>query len=254
MLGVPASHIFGDTGPMIAPLSIVVLLAVANLSWSIQMLTNSAPWSGAAPALFVAGTSLVVVVAIAGLLLARAQWSVHLTTALGSTYAVSYVVFETSAPFAVVAMLLSALTIVGSYGPWLRSWMRKRPSMLGPGRIPTAMMLIALAAPMVTGLVHPSDLAWVHIALPAVSLAGLWAYAQAHVSGLWVLRVGVPLAASVSLLQSPVTIASTTVAYGVFVSGFAWRKEPLSMVRPIIGSPSRRRRRTTNVATKEIAP
>ena len=239
---------------MIAPLFIVALLALANLLWSIQMLTDSAPWSGAAPGLFVAGTSLVVVVAIAGLLLARAQWAVHLTIALGATYAVSYVVFGTSAPFAVVALLLSGLAIVGSYGPWLRSWMRKRPSMLGPGPIPTTMMLTALAAPMVTGLLHPTDLAWVHVALPAVSLAGLWAYAQAHLWGLWVLRIGIPLAASISLLRSPGIIASTTVVYAAFLGGIAWRREPLSMVQPVLGPPSRRRRRTTNITTKEIAP
>ena len=220
---------------MTAPITIALLLVLSNVSWAAQMITDPAPWAGFGPASFVVGSSIVAILAIVGLLLGRAPWSLHLTTIPGATYIAAYLMISTPNGFGYAALGFAALAAIAVYGPWLRTWMRKRPSALGPGKVPSIMMLVALFAPLGAALVQPSRVSIVYLALAVVAVVGAWAYSQAHVWGLWTLRVGVPVASVVTaVVATTVWAAAATSAYGVALTVLAWRPEPLVMVQPLV--------------------
>jgi len=220
---------------MTAPIAIALLVALGNLSWAAQMITAAEPWTGANPVSFVVGTTIVAIAAIVGLLLARARWSLHVTAILGATYAVAYVFLDTPNGFGYSALGFSAVSVVAAYGPWLRNWMRKRPSALGPGRVPSIMMLAGLFAPLLTAAAQPAAVPAVYQTLAIVAIVGVWAYSQAHVWGLWMLRIGVPVATFVTVVAATAVAGVVAVSvYGLALSIIAWRPEPLVMVQPLV--------------------
>ncbi len=227
---------------MTAPIAIAILLALSNVSWAAQMITDPDPWAGFGPVSFVIGASIVAVLAIVGLLLGRAPWSLHITAILGATYIVGYLTISAPNGFGYAALGFAALAVVAAYGPWLKTWMRKRPSAIGPGRVPSIMMLVALFAPLGTALVQPARVSIVYLALAVVAVVGTWAYSQAHVWGLWTLRIGIPVASvATAVAATTVWAVAAVIAYGVTLTVLTWRPEPLVMVQPLVDVPLAKR-------------
>lgn len=240
---------------MTVPISIAILLALANVAWAAQMMTAPGPWEGFGPGLFVIGSTIVVIVAIVGLLISRARWALHLTALVGGAYASAYLAITSPNWFGYTALGLAAFSVIAVYGPWLGTWMRKRPSALGPGRIPSNMMLLGLFAPLVSALIQPGRVSFVYATLAVVAVVAVWAYAQAHVWGLWGLRLGVPLATAVTAIAASTFGAVVAIiAYGLVLTGFAWRPEPLVMVQPLVDVPPAQRFIPLDPPTPEPSP
>jgi hypothetical protein len=240
---------------MTVPISIAVLVALANVAWAVQMMTAPGPWEGFGPGLFVAGSTIVVIVTIVGLLISRARWALHLTALISGAYASAYLAIASPNVFGYAALGLATSSVIAVYGPWLGTWMRKRPSALGPGRVPSNMMLIGLFAPLVTALIQPGRVSVVYVTLPIVSVVAVWAYAQAQVWGLWLLRLGVPIATVVTAVAaSTVGAVVASISYGLVLAGFAWRPEPLVMVQPLIDVPLAQRFVPLDPPTPEPSP
>ncbi|MCH8130703.1 MAG: hypothetical protein IIC70_12495, partial [Acidobacteria bacterium] len=75
---------------------------------------------------------------------------------------------------------------------------------------------------------------------------GGWAYARALRWGLWVLRLGYPVAAVVAATQVSLAGATLLILYGAVVAVLAWSPEASRAQRPISARlPAPRRRRRT---------
>ena len=94
-----------------------------------------------------------------------------------------------------------------------------------------------------------------YVALAVVTVISVWAYAQAHVWALWVLRLGVPFATGVTAVAASTAGAVIVItAYGLVLAGFAWRSESLVMVQPLVDVPRAQRFVPLDPPTPEPSP
>jgi hypothetical protein len=136
-----------------APYFVAATLAGAGIAWAIHLGVAPEPFAASSAIAIAAGIVIFTVISVVGLLLVRAPWARWLafaTMALGLVVAAITGLDEVTA---VVALVLSLAAIGGLSGPWLRVWLRRRPSATGPEPRVAVLPLVALALVPLIGLV-----------------------------------------------------------------------------------------------------
>ena len=191
----------------------IAILAVAAAA--IALVADPEPIDAGAAAMIALGLMTSGLTALSGLLLARAPWGRWGMAALVVLAMGLATVSDSAVTW--IALALGAGALVGLLGPWLRLWTRHRPAVEAPGPVPITLMALAPTAPLVVGLTAVEGISWAHWLVVLVAATGSILYAQGARAGLWLLRVGVPIAGVLAIRETggwgffALAVATTTV-------------------------------------------
>lgn len=191
----------------------IAILAVAAAA--IALVADPEPIDAGAAAMIALGLMTCGLTALSGLLLARAPWGRWGMAALVVLAMGLATVSDSAATW--IALALGTGALVGLLGPWLRLWTRHRPAAEAPGPVPITLMALAPTAPLVVGFTAVEGISWAHWLVVLVAATGSMLYAQGARSGLWLLRVGVPIASLLAIRETggwgffALAVATTTV-------------------------------------------
>jgi hypothetical protein len=214
-----------------APYVVGGLLAASSLLSSAALLLDPGPFAPGAAALIAIGLLGYAVIAVAGMLLARAPWArwLGLGASIGAVVVTAITGFDSAWTLLAVGTSLVAVAALAS--PWLKLWLRQRPG-TGPQPKAVALPLVALGAAPVAGFA-----AWSGLSAPVLLAAVLgpvaaWSYSRAWGWGLWTLRVAYPITAAVAATQVGWAGATLFAGHGVAVAVLAWSPEASQAQRP----------------------
>jgi hypothetical protein len=217
-----------------APYVITALFTICGATWAIQLGVAPAPFAPGAGAVLALGLVIFVVIAAAGLLLSRGRWAPPLAAIVTVAAMGLAVVIEDLTAWAVIGLVAGALTLAGLAGPWLKGWIRERPSAQGPGPKAMGVVFGALTLVPAVALASPSGLEPAHGILGGAGLLLAWGYARARLWALWGIRLVLPVLALPALYVSPwpgkVLLA---VVVGITV-GLSWTREAFFAVAPLM--------------------
>jgi hypothetical protein len=232
-----------------APYFVAATLAGAGIAWAIHLGVAPEPFAASSAIAIAAGIVIFTVISVVGLLLVRAPWARWLafaTLALGLVVAAITGLDEVTA---VVALVLSLAAIGGLSGPWLRVWLRRRPSATGPEPRVAVLPPAALALVPLIGFVSPGGLTVPLVVLATASVVLVIGYIRANTWGLWGLRLVVPVLTIGAATTLSVAGATALLAVGGIVTTLAWtpaaRRAIRSSVPPL---PAPRHRPSTSPA------
>lgn len=220
------------------------LLAASSLLSSVALLFDPDPFAPGAAGLIAIGLLAYAVIAVAGMLLARAPWArwLGLGATIGAVVVTAITGFDSAWTLLIVGTSLVAVAALA--GPWLTLWLRQRPG-TGPQPKAVALPLVAIGAAPVAGFA-----AWSGLSAPVLLAAVLgpvaaWSYSRAWGWGLWTLRVAYPITAVVAATQVGWAGAILFAGHGLVVAILAWSPEASRAQRPIgatLSAPRYRRR------------
>ena len=217
-----------------APYFITALFTLSGAAWAIQLGIAPEPFAPGAAAVLALGLVIFVVVADAGLLLSRGRWAPWLAGIITIAMMALAVVIDDITVWAVVGLVAGALTLAGLAGPWLKGWIRERPSAQGPGPKAMGVVFGALTLVPAVALSSPSGLQPAHGILGGAGLLLAWGYARAHLWALWGIRLVLPVLALPALYVSPwpgkILLAGIV---GVTV-GLSWTRQAFLAVSPLM--------------------
>ncbi len=217
-----------------APYIITALFTLSGAAWAIQLGVAPAPFAPGAAAVLALGLVIFVVVAAAGLLLSRGRWAPWLALIVTLAAMALAIVIDDFTAWAIMGLVAGALTLVGLSGPWLKGWIRERPSAQGPGPKAMGVVLGALALVPAVALSSPSGLEVAHGILGGSGLLLAWGYARAQLWALWGIRLVLPILALPALYVSPwpgkILLA---VVVGITV-GLSWTRDAFLAVAPLM--------------------
>lgn len=217
-----------------APYAISALVALAGLAWAVHLALEPDPFAGSAAIAIAAGIVVFTVISVVGILLVRAPWGRWIAFAtIGVGLGVGIVTgFEDAG--APAAAILSLLAIGGLSGPWLRVWLRQRPSATAPEPKAALLPLAALALVPLTGFVSPDGLSPALVVLAVSAAALAVGYARAGAWALWGLRLALPVLTIWAAIGLTAAGAVILVAAGAGVTWLAWTPS----ARRAIGQPA----------------
>ncbi len=226
-----------------APYIVSALFAASSLLTTTLLVIDPEPFSPGSAVLIALGLLAYTVVALVGILLVRAPWArwLALATTVGALVIAAVIGFDSALAVASAAVSLTA--VAGLSGPWLTLWL-KRPG-TGPEPRAVALPLLAVGAAPVVGFASWSGLAITAVVVGVLGPLGGWAYARALRWGLWVLRLGYPVAAVVAATQLSLAGATLLILHATVVAVLAWSPEASRAQRPIgarLPAPHPRRR------------
>lgn len=228
-----------------APYVVSALFAASSLLTTTLLVFDPEPFSPGSAALIALGLLAYTVIALVGILLVLAPWArwLALATTLSALVIAAIVGFDSA--LAVASAVVSLTAVAGISGPWLTLWLRRGPG-TGPEPRAVALPVLAVGAAPVVGFASWSGLAITAVVFAVLGPIGGWAYARALRWGLWVLRLGYPVAAVVAATQVSRPGATLLILYGAVVAVLAWSPEASRAQRPISARlPAPRRRRRT---------
>jgi hypothetical protein len=217
----------------LGPYVVAAAVVLTPAAWAIHLAVAPDPFATDSAAVIAVGLVIYGLIASFGLLLARARWAVRTAIAVIAA-GLALAVLTSPSPWYVVALALSAASIVGLTGPWLTGWIRRLPGVAGPG---PAAMFLALGTPALVpavGIAAPSGLDPAHGVLGGGAILLAWGYSRAQLWALWGLRVALPVLVVPSLVASPwpgAIFLGVTVAALVAV---AWTRGALLAVTPLL--------------------
>lgn len=231
-----------------APSAVSALVALSGLAWAVHLALDPDPFAGSSAIVIAAGIVVYTIIAVVGILLVRAPWGRWIAFAtLGAGLTVGIVTgFDDAA--ALVGSSLSLLAVGGLSGPWLRVWLRQRPSATAPEPKAALLPLAALALLPLTGFVSPEGLgpALAVLAVSAVVLAV--GYARAGASALWGLRLALPVLTFWAALGLTAVGAVVLLTAGTGVVWLAWTPSARRAIRkpaPPLPAPRRKPKPST---------
>lgn len=214
----------------IAPLMTASLVAVAGLVWAAHIGFSPEPIAPTSAAAVAVGVVAFTAISVSGLLLVRAPWARRLGIATLSSAAIIGAATAFS-PTAWVA-LASTLAAVGALsGPWLRVWLRRRPSVDGPGPEATGLALGAVAVVPLVGLAAPDGLSVALLVLAVIGGGLAWGYARARTWALWGLRLVLPAAAIAAAITAPPAGAVAVIAVVGTLTFISWTGPASAAIR-----------------------
>ncbi len=227
-----------------APYVVSALFAWSSLLTTTLLVFDPEPFSPGSAVLIALGLLAYTVIALVGILLVRAPWArwLALATTLGALVIAAVVGFDSA--LAVASAVFSLTAVAGISGPWLTLWLRRRPG-TGPEPSAVALPLLAVGAAPIVGFVSWSGLAITAVVVAVLGPLGGWAYARALRWGLWVLRLGYPVAAVIAAAQLGLAGATLLTLHAAVVAVLAWSPEASRAQRPIsarLPAPHPRRR------------
>ena len=225
------------------PYVIAGLVMGTGLSWTIHLIVAPEPWEVDSAFTIAIGTLVFSIVAMTGLLLGRGRWTRYFATGLIVVQLLIVLVADFE-PWLFIALVGSALSLVGLAGPWLQGWLRERPTAGSPGLVPLGLAIGAFALVPLVGIAAPSGLEYAHGLLGAAGILASWGYLKGHTWALWLLRLGIPALALAAAIASPPGGAVILIVAGLGLAALAWREEARLAVDPMPSHlPAPRRRR-----------
>lgn len=215
------------------PYLIAAATVLTPAAWAIHLAIDPDPFAADSAAVIAAGLAVFGLIAAAGLLLARGQWTRRL--AFGVVIA-SLLLAVVTGPGAwyYIGLALGAAALAGLSGPWLKGWIRQLPGASGPPPAAMTLALGSLALVPAVGVASPSGLEAAHGVLGGAGLLLGWAYSRAQLWALWALRLALPVVAIPALFVSPWPGA---VLLGLVVGALtvlAWTKDARLAVDPLL--------------------
>ncbi len=216
-----------------APQAIAAGMVAASIAWTIHLGAAPDPFAADAGLTVALGFVLFSVIDAAGILLSRGRWSRWLGYVLLGGEAGLFVATDVTAA-GVVGIAVTGVTLIGLAGPWLDGWIRKRPAAEGPGPRPLGVVFGLLALVPAVGIAAPSGLSAWHGVLGAAGVLLAWSYGRAQLWALWATRLTLPLIAIPAAIQSPWGGAAALMALVATITAFAWTREALLAVNPLM--------------------
>lgn len=214
------------------PASIVAgSLAAASLIGAVHLAVDETRFEAGAAGLLAVGMVIVAVTGVSGILLARGRWSQPVATGV----ATAWIAIAASSPvsgWSVATLVIAAVALGGSTGPWLATWLRHRPSVTGPPPAAVIALLLLVATPAAIALVSIDDVTPAGWSLAAWSLLLALALARAIPGALSTTRFAHPVAAAAAGLTTGVAATAILGALGVVTAAFAWRREVAIAIAP----------------------
>jgi hypothetical protein len=210
--------------PVFAPAS----LLAAAAAWALTLAFGEPEIGSIAATVAAADLLIVTLVAIIGLVVAKAIWARRFSMVVIGLTGLMALLLPIS-NYWVIALLLSGLAVVAVTGPYLDDYLQP-PETGGPPPKSVVLLLLLLTLPGVTAFLSGSPLsaaAWaVVIGSPIVA----WAYGKAMPVGLWAARTAIPalgIAASWGLAWWAIVLLVATMGAEAWL---AWSKEVGSAV------------------------
>ncbi len=205
------------------------LLATSSLLASAALVYDPDPLVTGAAGLVAIGLLLYTLIAVAGILLARAPWArwLGVGVTIGALVVIAIAGFDSASKIA--ALAVSLVAVAGLAGPWLSVWLRQKP---GPEPQAVALPLTAVGAPLAVGLAAWSGLTIGALVVAALGPFAAWGYARSFRWGLWFLRIGYPLVAAAAALQLSAPAAILLAGHGIVVALLAWTRQASRAQRP----------------------
>ena len=215
-----------------APFAACAVLILSSLWWGFSLTIQPDPWTPVQSVAIAAGLLVGGTVAAAGILTERSRLARRL--AFG-TLAVSGLVaaLRPSGSGWAIGVGLAVVAGVGLAGPWMRDWMRSRPSPDSPAPLAAGLLVLLLALPVAAAL-WPGKTSALALTLGSI---GAWAIALIYGRGgkgaLWACRIGLPLLSLAALgFEGPAAITWLVgVALGTVL---AWTPAARLAVRPLV--------------------
>ncbi|MFQ5554949.1 MAG: hypothetical protein ACE5GC_06220 [Acidimicrobiia bacterium] len=215
-----------------SPYVIAAAILAAAVAWTIHLANGPDPFAANSGLAIASGLVAFSVIDAAGLLLARGRWARYLGRTILIAQGALFIATATTAA-GLVAVSISAAAAFGLEGPWLDGWIRTRPSAEGPGPRSLAVVFGALAFLPAVGVASPTGLEPWHVLLAGLGVILTWAYARAMVWSVWVIRLGLPVAAIPAVAAGPLAGAVLLGALTVFVTGSAWTRDAMRAANPL---------------------
>jgi len=216
-----------------APFVIAGLVVASSLAWTVHLAGAPHPFSIGSGLVLALGMVMFAVIDAAGLLLSRGRWARRLALLLAAGGGLVFVASDWRVSSG-IALGLTAASAVGTRGPWLDGWIRRRPSAEGPGPRPMGVVFGSLGLLPLAGAVTPGTLEVWHGVLGATGVLLAWGYARAHTWGLWAIRLGLPAVAVPAMVTGPWAGAvAMGAAVGVVVA-LAWTRHARLAVQPLL--------------------
>lgn len=220
----------------------VSVLAIA--SGAAALVVDPSPITSSSSAMIAIGLIIVGITCLVGLLLARAPWG-RWGLGAGVVVAMGLASVGTS-PFTWATYVVGSVAIVGLAGPWLRLWTRHHRLADAPGPIVIALASVAAVAPLYVGLaVATSGAGWLEWFVVTVAVVGSALYGKGTTLGMWILRVGVPIAALVDAASLGGPAGVLVGMGGILVGVLAWlpaASKTTTVIAPVLPEPIERKR------------
>jgi hypothetical protein len=223
------------------PLRIGVLAFAAAVVGAGTFAVDPQPFDQPAAVVVFAGVVVVGLTGLVGLVLARAPWGRW--TLLASVIISLVLAAIPGATGFWITLALGTATVVALLGPWLTLWVRHEPSADAPGPVVIALIAVAPATPLFVGLSALGGLHLAHIVLIVVATVSSWAYGRGIAGGIWMLRLGVPVA---GVAATAATVGAGQVMLGIGViavtiaSWLPHARHATAVITPPLPKPAKR--------------
>lgn len=211
-------------------------LIVSTALWTVQLAVGASGHSGVSIVLMALSLWGATVVALTGMLVARARWARRLGLAVAAAHGVVAVI--TSPGFWWwTALTATAATAVSIAGPWLDGIVRGRPSASGPPPRVVLIALVVLGLPFGLGVTAADDLVGTIVGLSAL-VAGFW-FVRTLPGALVAVRIIWPAIAIGLAYPMGWPASAVAVFAGIAVGVLAWHPTVRNSVHPLVESGSR---------------
>lgn len=191
------------------------------LMWTLALIADGGPFSGASVLLIGLGLLLTATVATVGMIVVGGRWAHRLGLAsLGLTIPVALI--RDVDPLWVLAITATATAVAGLLSPTLTATIRTLPSASGPPPRAVAPALILLVAPALLGLAGIDSSAWALLVVGVTAPTAGFVYSRVLPGGLLTVRLIWPI---LTLALSPLlgwAGGLTAAALAVAVATSAW--------------------------------
>jgi len=222
------------------PYAIAALVTAAGLSWTLHLVASPAPWAADSALAIAIGALVFSIAALPALLLGRGQWTRYFAICVLMAELSIALVAEFDV-WSVAAMALTALALVGLFGPWLKGWIRERPAAGSPGVEPVLLVVGSFALVPLVGLAAPDGLQPAHGVLGAVGVLLSWGYMKGGLWALLGLRFVLPVLVAIAAFFSPAGGTVLLIAVGAGIAYLAWTTAARVAVDPAPELPAPRR-------------
>ena len=226
------------------PYAIASVVLLTGFAWTIHLVVSPEPWEADAALAIAIGALVLSVAAMAALLLGRGRWTRYFAAGLVIAELLIVLVAEIEG-WLIAATILSAASLIGLGGPWLKGWLRERPAAGAPAIQAVLLAIASFAVVPLVGVVSPGGLRPAHGVAGALGILLSWGYLKGGVWALWLLRLAMPVVLVAAAVASPIGGTVLLVAATGGILYLAWSSPARLAVDPLpaeLPAPRMRRR------------
>ncbi len=207
---------------MVRPAIAAVALVISAAAWSVLLAFAPEPFSEGSAILLGTDLLLVTVVAVAGVLLARARWALRLTIAIVATEVVLAAVVGLDSAWPAASTTVAAAAAVAAIAR--AHWLRRLPSADGPPPQAVVLLIGLVALPGWAALMVPSGLGPIHWVAAAAGPVLALLLGRGGPLGLWLGRLLLPLLGGAAVAFSPMPGRVGLAAAVIILGGLSWSR------------------------------